>query len=101
VFPKRFDYQEAEPRIYRRWKDENAFRTAYDSQGNLQDPSRKDARPFVIVIPPPNITGRLHMGHALNNTVQDILMPLSSAWRAAMCCGSPAPITPASPPRWW
>jgi isoleucyl-tRNA synthetase len=73
VFPKRFDYQEAEPRIYRRWKDENAFRTAYDSQGNLQDPSRKDARPFVIVIPPPNITGRLHMGHALNNTVQDLL----------------------------
>lgn len=73
MFPKRFDYQEAEPRIYRRWKDENAFRTAYDSQGNLQDPSRKDARPFVIVIPPPNITGRLHMGHALNNTVQDLL----------------------------
>src|ERR1700716_1233141 len=36
-------------------------------------PERKDAAPFTIVIPPPNVTGSLHMGHALNNTLQDIL----------------------------
>jgi valyl-tRNA synthetase len=72
-FPKRFDFREAEPRIYQTWLDANAFQTAYDEQGNLRDPARKDAEPFVIVIPPPNITGRLHMGHALNNTVQDVL----------------------------
>jgi valyl-tRNA synthetase len=73
-FPKRFDYREAEPRIYRRWLDAQAFASAYDGEGHLRDPVRKDAKPFVIVIPPPNVTGRLHMGHALNNTVQDALI---------------------------
>jgi valyl-tRNA synthetase len=73
-FPKRFDFREAEPRIYRRWVDARAFRSAYDGEGNVVDPSRKDAEPFTIVIPPPNITGRLHMGHALNNTLQDVLV---------------------------
>ena len=72
-FPKRFDFREAEPRIYQKWLDADAFQTAYDEQGRLR-PGRADAEPFVIVIPPPNITGRLHMGHALNNTVQDVLI---------------------------
>ncbi|ACY15691.1 valine--tRNA ligase [Haliangium ochraceum] len=72
-FPKRFDFREAEPRIYQRWLDVGAFDTAYDQDGTLRDPARADAEPFVIVIPPPNITGRLHMGHALNDTVQDAL----------------------------
>ncbi len=73
-FPKRFDYAEAEPRIYQRWLDAQAFRTAWDSEGRSVDPDRKTARPFTIVIPPPNITGRLHLGHALNNSVQDVLI---------------------------
>ncbi len=73
-FPKRFDYSEAEPRLYQRWLDAEAFRTAYDAGGRLVDPARKNAKPFTIVIPPPNITGRLHLGHALNNTVQDVLI---------------------------
>ena len=73
-FPKRFDFAEAESRIYARWKAANAFASAYDSQGNVLDETKKDAETFVIVIPPPNITGRLHMGHALNNTVQDALI---------------------------
>ncbi|MCP3980511.1 MAG: valine--tRNA ligase [bacterium] len=73
-FPKRFDFREAEPRLYRRWLDAHAFRSAYDGDGNLLDPEREGATPFVIVIPPPNITGRLHMGHALNNTIQDVLV---------------------------
>src|ERR1700733_6868371 len=47
------------------WEDSRAF-----SAGR---PERRDAAPFTIVIPPPNVTGSLHMGHALNNTLQDIL----------------------------
>jgi valyl-tRNA synthetase len=47
------------------WEDSGAFRA-----GRLE---RRDARPFTIVIPPPNVTGSLHMGHALNITLQDIL----------------------------
>jgi valyl-tRNA synthetase len=73
-FPKRFDYAEAEPRIYQRWLDAQAFRTAYDVDGRVIDATKKSAKPFTIVIPPPNITGRLHLGHALNNTVQDVLI---------------------------
>ena len=73
-FPKRFDFKEAEGRIYQVWKDSGAFHAAYDPQGNLAEEAKKDAQPFVIVIPPPNITGRLHLGHALNNTIQDVLI---------------------------
>ncbi|MFO0727309.1 MAG: valine--tRNA ligase [Myxococcota bacterium] len=73
-FEKRFDFKEAEQRIYERWQKADAFSTAYDPSGKLKIPAKKDAKPFVIVIPPPNITGRLHMGHALNNTVQDVLI---------------------------
>jgi len=73
-FPKRFDFKDAEPRIYDKWINAKAFDTAYDSEGNVRNPKKKDAKPFTIVIPPPNITGRLHMGHALNNTIQDVLI---------------------------
>ena len=73
-FPKRFDFREAEPRIYQRWLDARSFRSAHDSAGKLVDPTRNDAPTFTVVIPPPNITGRLHMGHALNNTIQDVLV---------------------------
>ncbi|MGF1510577.1 MAG: valine--tRNA ligase [Myxococcota bacterium] len=73
-FPKRFDFREAEPRIYQTWLDHDCFRSAHAPDGTVLDERRKDARPFTIVIPPPNITGRLHMGHALNNTVQDVLV---------------------------
>src|SRR5258707_14295928 len=47
------------------WEDARAFRAGR--------PERRDAETFTIVIPPPNVTGSLHMGHALNNTLQDIL----------------------------
>ena len=73
-FPKRFDFREAEPRLYQRWLDARAFRSARDAEGNVVDPSREGKPTFTIVIPPPNITGRLHMGHALNNTIQDVLI---------------------------
>src|SRR5271156_5748973 len=60
-------YQPAavEGRIYAAWEEAGAFRAGR--------PERADAEPFCIVIPPPNVTGNLHMGHALNNTLQDIL----------------------------
>jgi valyl-tRNA synthetase len=51
---------------YRLWEEEKAFAAGR--------PERQGARPFAIVIPPPNVTGSLHMGHALNNTLQDVLV---------------------------
>src|ERR1700739_4269350 len=54
-----------EGRIYAAWEAAGAFRAGR--------PERAKAEPYCIVIPPPNVTGSLHMGHALNNTVQDIL----------------------------
>ena len=60
-------YQPAavERRIYEAWEAAGAFRAGR--------PERAKAAPYCIVIPPPNVTGSLHMGHALNNTLQDIL----------------------------
>ncbi len=54
-----------EGRIYAAWEEAGAFRAGR--------PERASATPYCIVIPPPNVTGSLHMGHALNNTLQDIL----------------------------
>ena len=61
---KAFEPQEAEKRIYDYWLKKNFFHAADES----------DKEPFSIVIPPPNVTGMLHMGHALNNTLQDIII---------------------------
>src|SRR6202142_2628713 len=56
---------EVEGRIYTAWDQAGAFHSGR--------PERRDAKPYCIVIPPPNVTGVLHMGHALNNTLQDVL----------------------------
>ena len=61
---KTFDPNEAEPRLYNEWSSKGYFKPDPDTS--------KDA--FSIVMPPPNITGQLHMGHALDNTLQDILV---------------------------
>ncbi|MFH1479590.1 MAG: valine--tRNA ligase [Candidatus Omnitrophota bacterium] len=61
--PTRCNPKEIEASVYKRWLDEGLFNAL---------PSKKD--PFTISIPPPNVTGILHMGHALNNTIQDILI---------------------------
>jgi valyl-tRNA synthetase len=63
MLDKTFSPKDVEGRIYAQWREANAFRAG----------TRPDAEPFAIMIPPPNITGRLHIGHALNNTLQDIL----------------------------
>jgi valyl-tRNA synthetase len=60
---KTFNPAEMEARLYEAWESGGYFK-----------PGRKPkAKPYTIVIPPPNVTGSLHMGHALNNTIQDIL----------------------------
>ncbi|MDR3210621.1 MAG: valine--tRNA ligase [Planctomycetota bacterium] len=62
--PKHYVPGEVEPRWLERWLDSGSYHSTPDP----------DKRPFTIVIPPPNVTGILHMGHALNNTLQDILI---------------------------
>lgn len=62
--PTRYDPQAIEQDIYDSWLAEGLFHASPDS----------DKKPYCIVIPPPNVTGILHMGHALNNTIQDILV---------------------------
>ena len=63
IIDKTFDPAEIEARLYAHWESTGAFR-----------PDRPDAQPFTIVIPPPNVTGSLHIGHALDNTLQDVLI---------------------------
>jgi valyl-tRNA synthetase len=62
--PDRFDHAAAADRITRRWEDAKCARAEV----------RPDREPFTIVIPPPNVTGALHLGHGLNNTLQDIII---------------------------
>ncbi len=66
MLDKTYDSKTIEPRIAKAWEDAGAF-----AAGAGAEP---DADPFCIVIPPPNVTGSLHMGHALNNTLQDVLV---------------------------
>jgi valyl-tRNA synthetase len=67
MLEKNFDPKAVEPRLYDQWEASGAF--SPDTR-LAQNP---DAEPFSIVIPPPNVTGSLHIGHALNNTLQDVL----------------------------
>ncbi len=62
--PKTYDPSTVEDRLYRRWEESGYFHSA----------PNPDKKPYTIVIPPPNITGQLHMGHALDETMQDILI---------------------------
>ncbi|MDD5356203.1 MAG: valine--tRNA ligase, partial [Candidatus Omnitrophica bacterium] len=62
--PTRYNPSEVEDKWYKYWQENNIFSAKADSA----------KKPFSIVIPPPNVTGILHMGHALNNTIQDILI---------------------------
>jgi valyl-tRNA synthetase len=67
MLEKTFDPKTAEPRLYAAWEASGAFRPELALARNPEAP------PFCMVIPPPNVTGSLHVGHALNNTLQDIL----------------------------
>ena len=61
--PKQYDPKQVEKKIYQQWLDGNYFHAE-------RDPAKK---PFTIVIPPPNVTGQLHLGHAVDETIQDVL----------------------------
>ncbi len=62
--PKQYDPKQVEDRIYKMWMDKGYFHAK-------RDPEKK---PFTIVIPPPNVTGQLHLGHAVDETLQDVLI---------------------------
>ncbi|CDZ51467.1 valine--tRNA ligase [Neorhizobium galegae] len=66
MLEKTYDSAEVEPRIAKAWDEADAFRAGANA--------KPGAETFTIVIPPPNVTGSLHMGHALNNTLQDIMI---------------------------
>jgi len=68
--PNRFTPAEAEPELFRRWEGSGAFQPRRGATG----PDGAATDRFVVMIPPPNVTGALHMGHALNNTVQDVMV---------------------------
>lgn len=61
--PKTYDPKQAEAHWYQHWMNKNYFHSVPD-----------DREPYTVVIPPPNVTGVLHMGHMLNNTIQDVLV---------------------------
>ena len=63
---KTFDAKTAEPRIFAAWEKAGAFKAGANA--------RPGADTYCIQLPPPNVTGVLHMGHALNNTLEDILV---------------------------
>ena len=63
---KKYIHQDIEKRIYTQWEESNSFSASTDLSNQKET--------YCIVIPPPNVTGNLHMGHALNNTLQDILI---------------------------
>jgi valyl-tRNA synthetase len=63
VLAKTYEPKEVEEKWYYYWENNDLFKAS----------SKSDKSPFSIVIPPPNVTGSLHMGHALNNTLQDIV----------------------------
>jgi len=66
MLEKTYDARSVEPKIAKAWEEADAFRAGAGAE--------EGAEAFTIVIPPPNVTGSLHMGHALNNTLQDILV---------------------------
>ena len=68
MLEKYYTPSDIEGRLYRQWESSGSFRAGSKVKGG------KAADPFCIVIPPPNVTGSLHMGHALNNTLQDVLV---------------------------
>src|SRR3982751_3356149 len=66
MLEKTYDAQSIEPKIREIWEKAEAYRAGAGAEPG--------AEPYSIVIPPPNVTGSLHMGHALNDTLQDILI---------------------------
>ena len=91
MLDKTYRSAEVEARHYAEWDEAGLFDP--DVAGG------DEAAPWCIMMPPPNVTGGLHIGHALNHTIQDCLTPATIACADGGPCGSRAWIMPASPPR--
>ncbi len=91
MLDKTYDSAAIEPDIARKWDEADAFRAGAGA--------KPGADSFCIVIPPPNVTGSLHMGHALNNTLQDIMVRFERM-RGKDVLWQPEWTMPASRPRW-
>ena len=74
---KSYNPKDFEDRIYKYWNDSGCFKAEID----------ENKKPYTIVIPPPNITGQLHMGHALDETLQDILIRYKRMSGILLRCG--------------
>jgi valyl-tRNA synthetase len=70
ALPDRFDFAGIEPDIYRRWLEAGCFTARAESSARVGG----SRRPYTIVMPPPNVTAILHVGHGLNNTIQDVII---------------------------
>ena len=88
---KSYEPHAIESRWYAFWEANGHFRP---------DLAQTAEPPYCIMIPPPNVTGSLHMGHAFQDTLMDVLTRYHRM-HGAPRCGSRAPTMPASPPRWW
>ncbi len=71
TMPKTYDPHLAEERLYEWWERQEFFRPEQQIASGLADPAR---RPFVISMPPPNVTGALHLGHAITSSIEDMLI---------------------------
>src|SRR5438445_9729550 len=69
TLPDRFDFASIEPEIYRQWIDAGCFTAHADHSARVGGPREA----YTLVMPPPNVTAILHVGHGLNNTVQDVM----------------------------
>lgn len=85
--PSKYIPSEIEEKWYKYWIDQNFFHSEPDER-----------EPYTIVIPPPNVTGVLHMGHMLNNTIQDILVR-RARMTGKMHAGFPEPTMLPLPPK--
>jgi len=92
MIDKTYDPSDIEGRMSAAWEDAQAFAAGR--------PERRQAEPFTIVIPPPNVTGSLHMGHALNNTLQDVLCRFERM-RGRDVLWQPCTDHAGIAPRWW
>jgi len=71
---KAYNPKEFEDRIYSQWVEKGYFKPSSDSDSPVHSQTKKSNIKYTVVIPPPNVTGVLHMGHGLNNTLQDIVV---------------------------
>ena len=68
---KAYNHEEFEDRIYQNWEESGYFKPEFGKE--LSYDRQKDGEPFVIMMPPPNVTGKLHIGHSLVLTLEDIM----------------------------